>query len=388
MLPAKNAEMHEKINKPIFIVGSPRSGTSILAWCLGQHPNLFPVPESSWMGDFAVNLAIAHQVGSARGIFSVLSAMGISRDEFFGHIGRSINSLILKHRGDLDRTRLFTAVQRFLKEEGFYLGEVTGELDAATTAALRQYGIADEANDLIYSELVASLKTPAAQSEFKTRWVDQTPQYSFHICGLRKLFPDALFIHIVRDVTSVVRSMLNFHRIAGTHLVTNEQEAYQYWLRAVRACLKAEEAYGPHVVYRLRYAALVENTESALRSLLDFVGEPYSAECLEPLSERINSSNVPVDFTSEDSATHPAILEEAMRLSRDLQRGSQPVEPSAAAMAEMEAAFDERVQYMAVLDSQYCRAVQSMQKLERTVASETDILSNVPKSATKPIHST
>jgi hypothetical protein len=97
---------------------------------------------------------------------------------------------------------------------------------------------------------------------------------------------------------------------------------------------------------------------------------------------------VPVDFTSEDSATHPAILEEAMRLSRDLQHGSQPVEPSAAAMAEMEAAFDERVQYMAVLDSQYCRAVQSMQKLERTVASETDILSNVPKSATKPIHST
>ena len=167
----------------------------------------------------------------------------------------------------------------------------------------------------LYSELVDSLRTAASDSEYKTRWVDQTPEYSFHICGLRKLFPCALFIHIVRDVGSVVRSMLNFHRIAGTHVVPNEEEAYKYWLRTVRACLKAEEAYGPHVIYRLRYSALVENPESALRSLLDFLGEPYSAKCLEPLSERINSSNVPDDFKSEDPATDPAIVEEARRLS-------------------------------------------------------------------------
>ena len=328
-----------------------------------------------------MNVAMSYQVGAARGIFSILSAMGISRDEFFSHIGRSINSLVLRHRCDLDRKRLIIAVQRLLKEQGHYLGEVTGELDAATSAAIRQYGIAD---GLLYSELVDSLRTAASDSEFKTRWVDQTPQYSFHICGLRKLFPDALFIHIVRDVTSVVRSMLNFHRIAGTHLVANEEEAYKYWLRTVRACLKAEEAYGPRVVYRLRYTALVENPESALRSLLDFLGEPYSAKCLEPLSQRINSSNVPPDFKSDDPATDPAIVEEAMTLSRDLQHGSQPVEPSAAAISEMEAAFDERVQYMAALDSQYCRAVQSVQKLERLAASESDTLSF----ANKPIHHT
>ena len=76
----KNAEMQEEINKPIFVVGSPRSGTSILAWCLGHHPNIFPVPESNWMGDFAVNVAKSYQIGAARGIFSILSAMGISHD--------------------------------------------------------------------------------------------------------------------------------------------------------------------------------------------------------------------------------------------------------------------------------------------------------------------
>ena len=268
------------------------------------------------MGDFAVNVAMSYQIGAARGIFSILSAMGISRDEFFSHIGRSINSLVLKHRCDLDRKRLIIAVQRLLKEQGLYFGEVTGELDAATSAAIRQYEIAD---GLLYSELVDSLRTAASDSEYKTRWVDQTPEYSFHICGLRKLFPDALFIHIVRDV--------EFSRALDAQFPSHRRNAFggerrrsvKYWLRTVRACLKAEEAYGPHVVYRLRYAALVENPESALRSLLDFLGEPYSAKCLEPLSQRINSSNVPADFKSDDPATDPAIMEEARRLSVEIE---------------------------------------------------------------------
>jgi hypothetical protein len=339
--------MHEEINRPIFVVGSPRSGTSILAWCLGYHPNIFPVPESNWMGELAVELARSYQIGAGRGVLSMLSAMDIQRDEFFSHIGRSINSLILKHRGDLDQKRLIVAVQRLLKEQGRYHGEATGEFDAATRAAVREYGIADDLGVLLCSELVDSVRTAGSNSEYKTRWVDQTPEYSFHICGLRKLFPDALFIHIVRDVTSVVRSMLNFHRIAGTHLVNNEQEAYMYWLRTVRACLKAEEAYGPHVMYRLRYRALVKNPESALRSLFAFLGELYSDKCLEPLSERINSSNVPPDFASDDPATESAIIEEARRVSAAIEQSSQPNDHSAVAAAQLDAEFAARVQHLA-----------------------------------------
>jgi Sulfotransferase family len=79
----QSGEMQEVTNRPIFVVGSPRSGTSILTWCLGQHPNIFPVPESSWMGDFAINIAIAYQIGAARGERSMLSAMDIREDELF-----------------------------------------------------------------------------------------------------------------------------------------------------------------------------------------------------------------------------------------------------------------------------------------------------------------
>jgi Sulfotransferase family len=301
--------MHDEINKPIFVVGSPRSGTSILTWCLGHHPNLFPVPESNWIGDFAANVAVAHQTGSARGNYSILSAMGISDDEFFAAFGRSINELVVGHRRDLEINR--------------------ENSDSPSKVNLR------------WLEATSMAAGP------KTRWVDGTPEYSLHICGLRKLFPQARFVHVFRDVDAVVRSMVNFHRATGIQLVANEEDAYKYWLRTVRACLKAEEAYGPHVVYRLRHINLVEKPESALRSLLDFLGEPYSAKCLEPLSQRINSSNVPPDFRSDNPATDPAIMEEARRLSAEIEETPQPTKHSPVAADELEAEFCARIKHIA-----------------------------------------
>jgi len=359
--------MQSKMNKPIFVVGSPRSGTSILTWCLGQHPNIFPVPESNWMGDFAVNVEICHQIGAARGNRSLLSAMNIQRNEFFAHFGRSIDALILKHRVDLDRKRVIEGVQRRLKDRGLYGCEVTGELNADTTEAVRRYQISNhlEASGQLNVETLRALEIPVLESTSKTRWVDGTPEYSLHIYPLRKLFPDALFVHILRDVTSVVRSMLNFHRVTSIQLVANEQEAYKYWLRTVSACLKAEQAYGPRVVYRIRYADLIDNPEPAMRSLLDFLQEPYTAKCLEPLAQRINSSNVPADFKVGDAAADLEIVEEATRLSRDLEGIAQPAEASRAAADEMEAWFAQRTQYVATLDSQYQRALQILRELEK-----------------------
>lgn len=247
------------------------------------------------MGDFAVDVAKSYQVGAARGNFSILSAMDIKPSGFFANFGQSINDLILAHRSLLEQKR---------------------ELDVTFTWKHSAIGP-------------------------KSRWVDGTPEYSLHICGLRKLFPDALFIHLVRDADAVVRSLLNFHRVSGTHLVANEEEAYKYWLRRVEACLKAERAYGPEVVHRVLYSTLIQKPEFTIQSLLKFVGEPYSAACLEPLGERINSSNVPADFRCDDPATDPAIVEEARRLWAEIEASAQPTDPSPAAAEELEIAFQQ-----------------------------------------------
>ena len=317
--------MQRSVNKPIFVVGSPRSGTSILTWCLGQHPNIFPVPESSWMGNFAINVAMAYRVGAARGDRSILSAMDIHENELFATFGQSINDLILSHRKDLEKKR---------QSKGKLAG-LKGRWFQGTSAA----------------------------SDPKTRWVDGTPEYSLFICGLRKLFPDARFVHIFREVGPVVRSMLNFHRVAGIQLVANEEKAYKYWLRTVRACLKAEQAYGPDVIHRIRYVDLIDNPESTMRPLLDRLGEPYSAKCLEPLADRINSSNVPADFKADDPATDPSVIEKATRLCLNVSETPQADRPSREAADEMEAAFRERVDHASGVDRAYKKTRQIIKAL-------------------------
>ncbi|PYJ29707.1 MAG: hypothetical protein DMF24_00050 [Verrucomicrobia bacterium] len=303
--------MEDGLNKPIFVVGSPRSGTSILTWCLGQHPNIIAVEESGWMGDLAIELAICYQIGTARGDFSLLSSMDVKKEEFFSIFGKSINDLILRHRVDLN-------IKRWQRAAG---------------------------PDAVIGPRTKSNLT----LDPKTRWVDGTPEYSFHICGLRKLFPEVRFIHMFRDVTSVVRSMLHFHRLKGESLVANEREAYTYWLRTVSSCLLAERAYGPQVIFRLRHRDLVANTDETLRSLFSFLDEPFASQCLNPLAQRINSSNVPDDFEIDRTKTDPILVERALQLCAEVEESSQPVEVSPAAIDEIEVVFDERVQFVRTL---------------------------------------
>jgi hypothetical protein len=68
-----------------------------------------------------------------------------------------------------------------------------------------------------------------------------------------------------------------------------------------------------------------------------------------------NSSNVPADFKIGDPQTETAVVERATGLSAEVNETPQPSEASPAAAEEMEAAFAERVQYVATVDSEYHR---------------------------------
>ncbi len=306
--------------RPVFIVGSPRSGTSILTWCLGQHSNILAQEESSWIGPLTFQIENAYRLGTARGERSQLSALGVGRPEFFAEFGEAMNRLILRHREKLE-------------ERGRACSE-----------------------EMVTESRVQPVKAPAASTAFKIarkasdpkmRWVDGTPEYSFHIHALRKLFPQARFIHLVRDVSNVVRSMLTFERTGGPPLVQSEQEAYDYWLRTVRACLAAERAYGSAVIYRLRHSDLTEHSEGSIREVLNFLGEPFETACLEPLGERINSSKVPGDYDPSDPKTDPALVETAWQLSLEMMEAAVRFERDEQAISQLENAFRERADELA-----------------------------------------
>jgi len=310
--------------RPIFVLSTGRSGSTILTWCLGQHPNIIPQEESNWLGPFAIDAAVGHRRGSARGERGQLSANLIERDELLEAFGSAINQLLLSHRAR------FEDPQR---------------------------------------RRVAGWNPPPfpisrSPDEPKSRWIDGTPEYSLYICALRKLFSHARFVHLVRDVKEVVRSLLNFFPDGRHRLVDNEQAAYEYWLRRATACAEAENAYGPAIVYRLRYTDLVTQPEQAMRGLLQFLGEPYAPQCLEPLALRINSANVPARFDETEATTDQEVVQRARELSAQFQNCSQPGEASAEVAAKLEAEFDERVEYFATLEAKLSDARTTIETLQ------------------------
>jgi hypothetical protein len=313
---------------PIFVVGSPRSGTSILTWCLGQHPNILALEESNWLDGLSYSLQHCYATGSSRGERSQLSALKVSRPAFFEAFAAAVHEIVFGHRHSYE-------------------------------AARSQEAIAS-------STQLAGIEVSRSSSDPKRRWVDGTPEYSLAIPGIKTLFADAKFIHLVRDVESVVKSMLTFHRFSGIRLVGTEQEAYEYWLRTVRACLEAERAYGSNVVMRVRFQDLVASPEATLASICDFLDEPYSPHCIEPLEHRINSSAVPETFQSFDPQTEPSIRESARRLSEQLSKETAPNYSGCRELtAHIDQAFVSRSFYLGNCDRQLVASNTALAEAER-----------------------
>ena len=230
------------------------------------------------MTKLAFDLWSTYDIGVARGRRSQLSAMGITRDAFYRAFGEAVNRLGPEHRDELDRRGHFHVLEH-----------------------------PEEAND--------AYRYMRFDDEAKRRWVDGTPEYSINIPALVKLFPKAQFIHLIRDVDSVVRSLMTFEAVGGPRLVETEQEAYEYWLRTVSGCLEAERSFGTEVVLRIRYADLVRSPSETLGRCLDFLGEPFAETCLEPLRTRVNASKTPSEYPLGAPGTDPEIVRRSTELS-------------------------------------------------------------------------
>jgi hypothetical protein len=106
----------------------------------------------------------------------------------------------------------------------------------------------------------------------KRRWGDKTPFHTWHISDMARLFPDAVFVGIVRHPGgSVGSNMARWGHAVG-------QAAYHY-SRYNREIARQAARLGDRFAV-VRYEELVLSPEPLLRELLDWLGEPWSPNVL------------------------------------------------------------------------------------------------------------
>ncbi|GIV57792.1 MAG: sulfotransferase [Rhodothermaceae bacterium] len=219
---------HTPSNPFVFVVGCPRSGTTLLQRMLDSHPQL-----------------------------------AVANDTHF--IPR-----VLKRERQPDPPLTEALVERTRTYRRFYrLGLSDEEVRAAAAGAPT------------YRAFVGNLYTRFARRHGKPLAGEKTPDYGRHLPLLNTLFPQARFIHILRDGRNVALSTLSWaseDKGPGKWTLWRENPVATcalWWRWQMEAARRDGALLGPDRYLEVRYEALVQDPERVLRSVTAFLGLPY-----------------------------------------------------------------------------------------------------------------
>jgi hypothetical protein len=175
-----------------------------------------------------------------------------------------------RHRGDIDVETFVDDLRR--------LGTLREwEVDPEDVRARLRPGMP-------VGEAIAAVYETYAAARGKPRWGDKTPMYMQHLRLLERLFPDALYVHLVRDGRDTAASFLQMPAGIVTeswgHPTTVAGFARQ-WGTEVRSARALGSRVGPARYLELRYERLVESPEETLREVCEFAGLPWEPAMLE-----------------------------------------------------------------------------------------------------------
>ncbi|MFE3447597.1 sulfotransferase family protein [Nonomuraea sp. NPDC059194] len=218
-------------DRPVFVVGCPRSGTTMLQLMLHSHPRLSVPPETRFLvpiyqkrrsfGDMrqaAKRLALAEWMSSDR--TTKFHELGLDRDDFIRQVVDGPGSL----------------------------GSVIG-------TAFKMY----------------------ADRFGKARWGDKRPSYVKQVDMLVRLFPDAQFVHLIRDGRDCVSSLKEMPWF--TH---SSFHAMSTWAEAIDAGRRLRKIMPEDSYYELRYEDLTDDPSTELKKLCHFLDEDFEPAMCSP----------------------------------------------------------------------------------------------------------
>jgi Sulfotransferase family len=133
------------------------------------------------------------------------------------------------------------------------------------------------------SEAIAAIFETYAERQGKARWGDKTPLYMQQLPLLERLFPDAIWVHLVRDGRDAALSFLELPAGFSGKTWAQPRTAAQFAARW-RTEILAARRLGRHAGERyleLRYEDLVAEPEKELRRVADHAWLPWEPGMLD-----------------------------------------------------------------------------------------------------------
>lgn len=222
----------------VFVLGCPRSGTTLLQSSLNAHPNIIAPPESQFINLFYPR-------------FGKIKRMNA------GSISEFVNTLFSEP--------LFSNLWLLNKKQ------VTDKL-----SAIAEY--------LDYPLLCKTIYYQMREGDKKVLLIsDKNPRYSLFVKRLLKIFPEAKFIHIIRDPRDNVNSNIKRLYKKNTFFLARQ------WL-GFNTCIENMKRRIPDRFFTIIYEDMVKNPGNTFIPLCEYLAVPYSDSMLNhQFPERLQS---------------------------------------------------------------------------------------------------
>lgn len=219
---------------PIFVVGAPRSGTTLVERMLDAHPAIAILDELVFFDHILALRREIPQLDTPQ-----------RRERFFQLLPQ------------LDHVRFWRGLDPVL-------ARVREELEQAGARASWQ---------LFYLLLMKR----AAEARGKRRYGEKTPWNVRHLATIVRWFPDARIVHVVRDPRAQVASRRQLPR--SSHDVLTHAVKWRLDVDLGRRALARWPR--PANVIEVRYEDLLAEPEAQLKRICQAVGEPFDPTMLD-----------------------------------------------------------------------------------------------------------
>ena len=214
---------------PLFVLGVSRSGTTMLRVILDRSPGI-----------------------------------AIPDETFF------VPQLAHRHGGAVDPDELLEDVRRLPRLAAWEvpLEDIAARLSPGMTTG--------EALDAVFHAYAATHGKP--------RWGDKTPMYMRHLGLIDRLFPEAQYVHLIRDGRDAALAFLDMPEGVVTRTWAHPRSPAGFaceWRTEVRRARELGRRVGASRYHEVRYEDLVEDTEGVVRSICAFAELSFEPAMLE-----------------------------------------------------------------------------------------------------------